>query len=65
MEKKGMTIYNIRPAYQHLRLGQLKGNHFDIIVRDLQHHSHDSSADLKARISEAMESVAVRKTHVC
>lgn len=65
MEKKGMTIYNIRPAYQHLRLGQLKGNHFDIIVRDLQHHSHDSSADLKERISEAMESVAVRKTHVC
>ncbi|NXS02647.1 PUS7L protein, partial [Oxylabes madagascariensis] len=57
MEKKGMKIYNIRPAYQHLRLGQLKGNHFDIVVRDLQHHSHDSSADLKGRISEAMESV--------
>ncbi|NXS07757.1 PUS7L protein, partial [Neodrepanis coruscans] len=57
MEKKGMRIYNIRSAHQHLRLGQLKGNHFDIVVRDLQHHSHDSSADLKERISEAIENV--------
>ncbi|NXM22491.1 PUS7L protein, partial [Ploceus nigricollis] len=60
MEKKGMKIYNIRPAYQHLRLGQLKGNHFDIVVRDLQQHSHDSSADLKDRISEAVESVETK-----
>ncbi|XP_066039211.1 pseudouridylate synthase PUS7L isoform X3 [Chamaea fasciata] len=60
MEKKGMKIYNIRPAYQHLKLGQLKGNHFDIVVRDLQHHSHDSSADLKERISEAVESVETK-----
>uniref|UniRef100_A0A8C3REJ4 Pseudouridylate synthase PUS7L n=1 Tax=Cyanoderma ruficeps TaxID=181631 RepID=A0A8C3REJ4_9PASS len=60
MEKKGMKIYNIRPAYQHLRLGQLKGNHFEIVVRDLQHHSHDSSADLKERVSEAMESVGTK-----
>ncbi|XP_054136799.1 pseudouridylate synthase PUS7L isoform X1 [Melozone crissalis] len=60
MEKKGMKIYNIRPAQQHLRLGQLKGNHFDIVVRDLQHHSHDSSADLKERIAEAVESVETK-----
>ncbi|NXR82823.1 PUS7L protein, partial [Pycnonotus jocosus] len=60
MEKKGMKIYNVRPAYQHLRLGQLKGNHFDIVVRDLQPHSYDSSADLRERISEAMESVKTK-----
>ncbi|NWT01075.1 PUS7L protein, partial [Mionectes macconnelli] len=60
MEKKGMRIYNVRSAYQHLRLGQLKGNHFDIVVRDLQQHSHDSSADLKKRISEAMENVQTK-----
>ncbi|NXF14992.1 PUS7L protein, partial [Rhodinocichla rosea] len=60
MEKKGMKIYNIRPAHQHLRLGQLKGNHFDIVVRALQHHSHDSSADLKERIAEAVESVETK-----
>ncbi|NWS66325.1 PUS7L protein, partial [Crotophaga sulcirostris] len=60
MEKKGMRIHNIRSACQHLRLGQLKGNHFDIVVRDLKHHSHDSSTDLKERISEAMENVEAK-----
>ncbi|NXG88900.1 PUS7L protein, partial [Stercorarius parasiticus] len=60
MEKKGLRILNIHSACQHLRLGQLKGNHFDIVVRDLKCHSHDSSADLKQRISEAMESVETK-----
>ncbi|NXQ79663.1 PUS7L protein, partial [Nyctibius grandis] len=60
MEKKGMRIHNIHPACQHLRLGQLKGNRFDIVVRDLKHHSHDSSADLRERISEAMENVKTK-----
>ncbi|NWX89622.1 PUS7L protein, partial [Nothoprocta pentlandii] len=60
MEKKGMRIHNIHSASQHLRLGQLKGNHFDIIVRDLKHHSHDTSADLKERISEAIEKVEAK-----
>ncbi|NXL90661.1 PUS7L protein, partial [Alectura lathami] len=60
MEKKGMRIHNIHSARQHLRLGQLKGNHFDIVVRDLKHHSHDSSVDLRERISEAMENVEAK-----
>ncbi|NXP73466.1 PUS7L protein, partial [Ramphastos sulfuratus] len=60
MEKKGMRIHNIHSAFQHLRLGQLKGNHFDIVVRNLKHHSQDSSADLKERISEAMENVETK-----
>ncbi|NXG58011.1 PUS7L protein, partial [Hemiprocne comata] len=60
MENKGMRIHNIHSACQHLRLGQLKGNHFDIIVRDLKHHRCDSSADLKKRISEAMENVETK-----
>ncbi|NXF40566.1 PUS7L protein, partial [Nyctibius bracteatus] len=60
MEKKGVRIHNIHPACQHLRLGQLKGNHFDIVVRDLKHHIHDSSADLRERISEAMENVKTK-----
>ncbi|KAM9029431.1 pseudouridylate synthase PUS7L isoform 1-T1 [Ara ararauna] len=60
MEKKGIRIHNIHSTCQHLRLGQLKGNHFDIVVRDLKHHSHDSSADLKMRISEAMENVETK-----
>ncbi|NXL60763.1 PUS7L protein, partial [Chordeiles acutipennis] len=60
VEKKGVRIHNIHSACQHLKLGQLKGNHFDIVVRDLKHHSHDSSADLKARITEAMENVETK-----
>lgn len=65
MEKKGMRIHNVCSASQHLRLGQLKGNHFDIVVRDLRRHSHDTSADLKERISEAIEDVEVKKPHGC
>ncbi|NXN92611.1 PUS7L protein, partial [Rhinopomastus cyanomelas] len=60
MEKRGMRIHNVHSVCQHLRLGQLKGNHFDIVVRDLKQHSHDSSANLKERISEAMESVEAK-----
>ncbi|POI26411.1 hypothetical protein CIB84_009840 [Bambusicola thoracicus] len=60
LEKKGMRIHNIHSAQQHLRLGQLRGNHFDIVVRDLKHHSHDSPVDLKERISEAMENIEAK-----
>ncbi|XP_061217172.1 pseudouridylate synthase PUS7L [Neopsephotus bourkii] len=60
MEKKGIRIHNVHSACQHLRLGQLKGNHFDVVVRDLKHHNHDASADLKMRISEAMENVETK-----
>uniref|UniRef100_A0A8C8RIQ9 Pseudouridylate synthase PUS7L n=1 Tax=Pelusios castaneus TaxID=367368 RepID=A0A8C8RIQ9_9SAUR len=60
IEKKGMKLYNIHSACQHLRLGQLTGNHFDIIVRELKHQSNDSSADLKERISEAIENVKTK-----
>ncbi|NXL46064.1 PUS7L protein, partial [Podilymbus podiceps] len=60
VEKRGMRIHNVHSACQPLRLGQLKGNHFDIVVRDLSHHSHDSSAELKERISEAMENVETK-----
>ncbi|NXY88253.1 PUS7L protein, partial [Alcedo cyanopectus] len=60
MEKRGMRIHNIHSAWQHLKLGQLKGNHFDIVVRDLEHHRHDSSAHLKDRIFEAMENVEAK-----
>ncbi|XP_006015984.1 pseudouridylate synthase 7 homolog-like protein isoform X1 [Alligator sinensis] len=55
--KKGMKVYNIHRVCQHLRLGQLKGNHFDITVRDLGLQQNDSSADVKERISEAIENI--------
>uniref|UniRef100_A0A8D0L749 Pseudouridylate synthase PUS7L n=1 Tax=Sphenodon punctatus TaxID=8508 RepID=A0A8D0L749_SPHPU len=60
IERKGMKVSNIHSVHQHLRLGQLKGNHFDIIVRDLKHQGNDTSANLKERISEAIENVKVK-----
>ncbi|XP_074870392.1 pseudouridylate synthase PUS7L isoform X2 [Carettochelys insculpta] len=60
IEKKGMKVYNIHSVSQQLRLGQLKGNHFDIIVRDLKLQSNDSSANLEERISEAIENVKTK-----
>ncbi|XP_040344323.1 pseudouridylate synthase PUS7L isoform X2 [Herpailurus yagouaroundi] len=39
-----------------LRLGQLKGNHFDIVIRNLKNQINDS-ANLKDRILEAIENV--------
>ncbi|XP_066490526.1 pseudouridylate synthase PUS7L [Tiliqua scincoides] len=57
IEKKGVTVSNVRSANQPLRLGQLQGNRFDIIVRDLKHQSNDCSASLEKRVSEAIENI--------
>lgn len=59
IEKKGMNVFNIRSVDDSLRLGQLKGNHFDIVIRNLKNHVNDS-ADLRERILEAIENVKVR-----
>ncbi|KAJ7329740.1 hypothetical protein JRQ81_015914 [Phrynocephalus forsythii] len=55
--KKGLSVSKIRCANHPLRLGELQGNHFDIIVRDLKPQSNDCSASLKQRICEAIENV--------
>ncbi|KAL8221373.1 UNVERIFIED_CONTAM: hypothetical protein K2H54_066670 [Gekko kuhli] len=57
IEKKGICVANVHSASQPLRLGQLQGNHFNIIVRNLKQHSNDYSASLKERILEAIENV--------
>ncbi|XP_047405349.1 pseudouridylate synthase PUS7L isoform X2 [Sciurus carolinensis] len=59
IEKKRMNVFNIRSVGKSLRLGQLKGNHFDIIIRNLQNQINDS-ANLKERIFEAVENVKVK-----
>ncbi|KAM4839054.1 pseudouridylate synthase PUS7L [Urocitellus parryii] len=56
IEKKKMNVFNIRSVGKPLRLGQLKGNHFDIVVRNLQNQINDS-ANLRERIFEAIENV--------
>ncbi|XP_047723808.1 pseudouridylate synthase PUS7L isoform X2 [Prionailurus viverrinus] len=56
IEKKRMNVFNIRSIDDSLRLGQLKGNHFDIVIRNLKNQINDS-ANLKDRILEAIENV--------
>ncbi|XP_006865378.1 PREDICTED: pseudouridylate synthase 7 homolog-like protein [Chrysochloris asiatica] len=56
IEKKRMSVFNIRSADDSLRLGQLKGNHFDIVIRNLTKQLNDS-AHLKDRVLEAIENV--------
>ncbi|XP_042848065.1 pseudouridylate synthase 7 homolog-like protein isoform X2 [Panthera tigris] len=58
IEKKRMNVFNIRSIDDSLRLGQLKGNHFDIVIRNLKNQINDS-ANLKDRILEAIENVKV------
>jgi hypothetical protein len=60
IEKKRMNVFNIRSVGDCLRLGQLKGNHFEIIIRHLRNQLNDS-ANLTERILEAIENVKVRK----
>ncbi|XP_054229351.1 pseudouridylate synthase PUS7L isoform X4 [Homo sapiens] len=56
IEKKRMNVFNIRSVDDSLRLGQLKGNHFDIVIRNLKKQINDS-ANLRERIMEAIENV--------
>lgn len=66
-EKRGMRLSQIRSVGEPLRLGQLQGNHFDLVVRDLRQHgaggtpSSGASAHthLAALIKEAVENVEV------
>ncbi|CAI5785478.1 pseudouridylate synthase 7 homolog isoform X3 [Podarcis lilfordi] len=62
--KKGIGVSNVHSASQPLRLGQLQGNHFDIIVRDLKLKSDDCSASLKERVYQATENVKVKQEYI-
>ncbi|XP_050605335.1 pseudouridylate synthase PUS7L isoform X2 [Macaca thibetana thibetana] len=59
IEKKRMNVFNIRSVDDSLRLGQLKGNHFDIVIRNLKKQINDS-ANLRERIMEAIENVKMK-----
>ncbi|XP_078077333.1 pseudouridylate synthase PUS7L isoform X2 [Mustelus asterias] len=57
-QSKGLRVYNLRPATQHLRVGQLKGNHFSIVIRNISKHQEDDpAASLTDRVFEAIEKV--------
>lgn len=59
IEKKRIKVFNIRSVENSLRLGQLKGNHFDIVIRNLTNQVNDT-VSLRERIWEAIENVKVR-----
>ncbi|MEE6480806.1 hypothetical protein FKM82_012677 [Ascaphus truei] len=60
VERKGIKMYNMRCVNQHLWLGQLTGNHFNITVRDVKNHSKESSTNIQERISEAIHNVKTK-----
>ncbi|KAM5172616.1 pseudouridylate synthase PUS7L [Mantella aurantiaca] len=60
LEKKGIKIHNIRPAKCHIHLGQLSGNHFTLIMRNVRNHSGDISWNLHQRVEDAVHNVKVR-----
>ncbi|XP_028666544.1 pseudouridylate synthase PUS7L [Erpetoichthys calabaricus] len=60
VQKKGISISNIHPTSQPLRLGHLAGNHFDIIVRDVKKKMLEYSRELKDLVCEAVENVKVK-----
>ncbi|XP_051911291.1 pseudouridylate synthase PUS7L isoform X3 [Hippocampus zosterae] len=67
LEKRGMRLSHIRPAAEPLKLGRLRGNHFDLVVRDLKSHGGGevhSGAETRRRLAglveEALQNVQVR-----
>ncbi|KAM9311709.1 pseudouridylate synthase PUS7L [Gastrophryne carolinensis] len=60
LEKKCMKIHNVFPTKRHLHLGQLMGNHFTILVRDIRNHTSDPAEDLYKKIEEAAHNIKVR-----
>ncbi|XP_069084928.1 pseudouridylate synthase PUS7L [Pleurodeles waltl] len=57
IKDKRMKVSNIRSARQHIQLGQLKGNHFAIAVRNVRNHSGDTSVKIQERVIEAIQNV--------
>ncbi|KAL4612752.1 pseudouridylate synthase 7 homolog-like protein isoform X1 [Arapaima gigas] len=58
-EKKGIRLSHIRRASEPLRLGSLRGNHFDIVVRDVQPRCADVTSDLQQLVLKALDNVKV------
>ncbi|CAI9551067.1 unnamed protein product, partial [Staurois parvus] len=58
LEIKGIKIHNVRPAKCHIHLGQLSGNHFTLILRNVRNHSSDTFK-LDQSIEDAVRNVKV------
>lgn len=58
-EKRGIWLSSIHPVSQPLSLGRLRGNHFDLVVRDLRPHCTDLRSDLAQLVDEAADNIKV------
>ncbi|XP_077565441.1 pseudouridylate synthase PUS7L-like [Stigmatopora nigra] len=65
-ERRGMRLSHIRPAAEPLKLGRLRGNHFDLVVRHVRSHGANKSPSDEARrqlaglVVEALQNVEAR-----
>ncbi|XP_073476044.1 pseudouridylate synthase PUS7L [Aquarana catesbeiana] len=59
VERNGIKIHNVRPAKCHIHIGQLTGNHFTLILRNVRNHSGDTFK-LDQRIEDAVHNIKVR-----
>ncbi|KAG5830432.1 hypothetical protein ANANG_G00310560 [Anguilla anguilla] len=59
-EKKGIQLSHIQPVSQPLHLGRLRGNRFQLVVRDLRPHGPGSGADLPRLVREALDNVEAK-----
>lgn len=58
-EKWGMEVSHVRSVGEPLKLGRLRGNHFDLVVRNIKAHGTVSHAHLEGLVREAVENVKV------
>ncbi|TSM20251.1 Pseudouridylate synthase 7 homolog-like protein [Bagarius yarrelli] len=58
-ERKGIEVTKVHLVSEPLRLGRLTGNHFDLVIRDLNPQKC-SSIELKNLVKEAIENVKTR-----
>lgn len=62
LAKKGLVLSRVRRASGPLSLGRLRGNHFDLVVRDVRPHlGHGGPRELAALVQEAVENVKVTR----
>ncbi|KAM9831939.1 LOW QUALITY PROTEIN: pseudouridylate synthase PUS7L-like [Neosynchiropus ocellatus] len=62
LERRGMFLSHVRSVSQPLRLGRLRGNHFDLVVRNLRPHGGSATGTLSGLaplVDEAVENVKV------
>ncbi|KAF6732576.1 Pseudouridylate synthase 7-like protein [Oryzias melastigma] len=61
-EKWGMEVSHVRSVGEPLKLGRLRGNHFDLVVRNIKAHgtASVSHARLEGLVREAVENVKTK-----